>query len=187
VLVRGNRRGLVVVVALAAMLGAWLLRADEPPYETSADLVVGLEAGDGDGFGSQPSGALARTYAGLVESRSSLDEAARALGLPPDDLSAEVEATADEVTRLVIITVRDDDAEDAADLANALADVLVRMTSNPETHAYASVSVLTRAPVPTARPERDDVHTYVPAILVAGAIAAGSVLLINGKGRRNPA
>ena len=186
-LVRPTRRGLVVVVVLAAVLGAWFLRADEPPYETSADLVVGLEAGDGEGFETEPAGALARTYAELVESRSVLDEAGRALGLPPDGLSAEVEASGDEVTRLVIITVRDDDAEDAADLANALVDVLVGLTSGPETHAYASVSVLTWAPVPTARPERDDVHTYVPAILVAGAIAAGSLLLINGKGRRNPA
>jgi capsular polysaccharide biosynthesis protein len=177
----------VVVVALAAVLGAWLLRADERPYETSADLVVGLEAGEDEGGDLEPSGALARTYAELVESRSVLDEAAGALGLRPDDLSAEVQATADEVTRLVIITVRDDDAEDAADLANALVDVLVGLTSGPETHAYASVSVLTWAPVPTARPERDDVHTYVPAILVAGAIAAASVLLINGRGRRNPA
>ncbi len=74
------------------------------------------------------SGNLARTYAELAESRPVLRQSLRTADAPltVEEAEEKVTANANDVTRVVTITVEDRDARVAARLSNAIVDVLER-------------------------------------------------------------
>jgi capsular polysaccharide biosynthesis protein len=76
-------------------------------------------------------------------------ESGTALGLPPEEIDdVEVDASANEVTRLLVISVRDDDAARAADLANGLTEALAARIKEQPIGSEGVVTVVEPASVP---------------------------------------
>jgi capsular polysaccharide biosynthesis protein len=167
----------VVVALLVVLVGARFLIADGPTYEATARLVVGPLGGDSDTV--RAAAQLARTSAEMAESEWLLDEVAEAIGLPRDEVSAEVEASSNEVTRLVVISVRDDDATQAAALANGLVDALTRRAAEETLRPEGGMTVLDRAAVPTKAVGQNAWRRTVLTLAITGTIAAGLVVLIS--------
>jgi capsular polysaccharide biosynthesis protein/Mrp family chromosome partitioning ATPase len=166
----------LLLAAVVAAAGSWVLAESLPEtYEASTRLIVGPLAGNQDVV--EAAGQLARTDAEVAESQSLLDDAARALGLPPGDVDAEVEASANEITRLLVITVRDDDPRQAADLANALADALGERIRESPIGPEGALSVLDAASVPS-EPAEPNVSRIVTLSVLATLVGAIAVALL---------
>jgi capsular polysaccharide biosynthesis protein/Mrp family chromosome partitioning ATPase len=166
----------LLLAAVVAAAGSWVLAESLPEtYEASTRLIVGPLAGNQDVV--EAAGQLARTDAEVAESQSLLDDAARALGLPPEEVDAEVQASANEVTRLLVITVRDDDAAQAANLANALADALGDRIAESPIGPEGALSVLDAAAVPS-EPAEPNVSRIVTLSVLATLVGAIAVALL---------
>jgi capsular polysaccharide biosynthesis protein len=166
----------LLLAAIVAAVGSWVLAESLPEtYEASTELIVGPLAANQDVV--EAAGQLARTNAEVAESRSLLDAAARALRLPPEDVDAEVEASANEVTRFLVITVRDDDPRRAADLANALADALGDRIRESPIGPEGALSVSDAATVPS-EPAEPNVSRIVTLSVLATLVGAIAVALL---------
>ena len=119
-------RWMLVAATLAAGFAGYLTASSgEPTYESRAVLLVGPISTDLDTL--RASGQLAQTYAELATSNPVLNATARRLGLRDARLS--IEASANEVTRLLTVEVRDRDPQVAARVANAHAAELMRVAA----------------------------------------------------------
>jgi uncharacterized protein involved in exopolysaccharide biosynthesis len=123
----------VAVGVLGAALASWLL---PPVYEADARLYVGQSVEDRriDPDGLEASRLLADTYAELALTRSNLQLAIDELGLTisADELAGDVAAEVLPSSTLLTVSARNGDPALAADIANALADVLVARAPRPD-------------------------------------------------------
>jgi capsular polysaccharide biosynthesis protein/Mrp family chromosome partitioning ATPase len=166
----------LVVAGVVAALGAWVLAESMPEtYQASTRLVVGPLAGNTDVV--RAAGQLARTDAEVATSQSLLDEAAERLGLDPDDVDAEVDASANEVTRLLVISVRDDDAARAADLANEIARSLRDRIEEQPIGPEGAITVLDAATVPS-EPAEPNVNRIITLSVLATLVLAFGVAYV---------
>ena len=170
--------GTLVVAGIVAALGAWVLASRAPEtFQASTRLVVGPLAGNTDTV--RAAGTLARTDAEVAKSQSLLDDAARSLGLPPDEVDAEVDASANEVTRLLIISVRDEDPARAADLANALATALADRVKEGPVGPEGEITVLDTAAVPGEPAEPNVPRIVTLSVLATLLLAFGVAWLLD--------
>jgi polysaccharide biosynthesis transport protein len=148
-LVSLRRRWVVLVVAaLVSGLATFLVtRAQTPIYEAETQLLVGPINGDFDTL--EASRQLAVTYADLVTSRDMRAATARRLGLSKLRAS-DVNATANDLTRLLTIRARNESPFVAASIANTLAQRLARL-STPKGKLQGNVHVVDPAGPPTQR------------------------------------
>ncbi|MDQ3857394.1 MAG: hypothetical protein M3327_02960 [Actinomycetota bacterium] len=146
-----------------------------PTYEAEVRLLTGPLSADFDTV--RASGQLAQTYAELATSRRVLDGARRQFRLRQslDDLVASVSATGNEVTRIVGIRARSDDAKLAARIANGVGNRLAAETSQTPDQPAGQLRVIDPASAPSA-----PVEPRVPLITVLGAIAGliGAAVLV---------
>lgn len=150
---------LLVAATIVAGGAAHLIASRLPPtYEADVRLLTGPINTD---FGTlRASGELARTYSELATSRPLVEATAEELGLrlTIEDLGEMVQATANEVTRVVTIRVRHADAGVAAEFANDLAARLTRLTTRVPEQQTEAIDELMRqreiASLPTASQER---------------------------------
>lgn len=132
------------VVAVATGAGGFLGYAYAsnvtPVYEAEAKLVVGAPAVTIEA--QRAAGELVPTYAELVKTRQLLEPTLRRLGLPlsPQELEGDVRGEAGEETRVLTVRVRDEEAERAVRLANALATELTRFVSRGGSSARAAAA-----------------------------------------------
>ena len=91
-------------------------------FESEATLLVGPVSADRDTL--QASGTQARTYAGIAQTATILNSAAREIGITPSSVEGKVDVTASDITRLITIRARDGEAARAARIANSVADGL---------------------------------------------------------------
>src|SRR3954447_12198621 len=132
-----------VMVAGAAVAGAiaWILASSATKtYESTAKLLVGPVSGDYPTL--QASGALGRTYAELAQSRQTVEAAARSAGLrlTRREVEQAVNATSNDVTRIVTLRVRLDDRRAAAALGHALSGQLLRLRRGVPADPAAAVA-----------------------------------------------
>jgi non-specific protein-tyrosine kinase len=119
-------------LALGALIGGVAAYAGAsrltPTYEAEVQLLTGPINTDFTTL--RAAGELARTYSELASSRRVVDRTIRSLRLPYDreELRESMTATANEVTRIVTVRVRDADPQRAADIANRLARELSRVS-----------------------------------------------------------
>ncbi len=101
----------------------------EPTYESTVRLLTGPTAADLNTL--EASGALARTYSELATSQPQLQAVASELGLvlTPDQLAEDVNATSNDVTRVVAIRVRQPTAEGAQTFATRLGERMVALST----------------------------------------------------------
>ncbi|HEY8446663.1 MAG TPA: polysaccharide biosynthesis tyrosine autokinase [Thermomicrobiales bacterium] len=126
---RSLRRWWWVAVAGPLLFGclAYVYSArQEPRYAAEATLLINPSASSGtlDYNSVLTAERLAKTYQKLATSRTVLEAVVASLQLPTDadDLSKQVRASADGETQLLTIRVSDTNPEQAASLANAIAE-----------------------------------------------------------------
>lgn len=147
-MVSGARRvvlyvALVLVAAVLAGAAGWVSATRAPTvYESDTRLLVGPMSADIDSL--RASDLLTTTYAELVTSQAVLRSVIERLGLrtTPGELAAEVDAVGDGGTRLLTITVRDGDPEDAERVADALAVQLQALTASLDDGTDARLRVV---------------------------------------------
>lgn len=137
--------GLVIGGAVAFIVAKQL----SPTYEASVSLLTGPINADFDA--QRAEGNLARTYAGLATSGPVLRRTAEAANtaLTPDQLRKEIDATSNDVTRLVTVRVRSSNPVLSARLANALGQELVALGMNKtddRINAFMADPAVTRLP-----------------------------------------
>lgn len=102
--VLGRAISVVLATVLGLGLGLALTASRATHYESSARLLVGPIGADRSTLDA--AGLLARTYADVVSRRGAVDDAVEPMGLDAPD---EVSAVANEATRVILLTVRDED------------------------------------------------------------------------------
>lgn len=166
---------------LGALAGAALALAaggsSGSTYQASARLLVGPIGGEYSVI--RAAGQQAETYADLVTSRPVLDATLRRLGSRQTSaqLRRNAQARADQVTRLLTITVSSSRPDAAANTANALAAELQRATQTDHPIAGGELQVIDPAQPPTApQTQRDGALVLVAAL--AGLLGMLALVLV---------
>ena len=134
-----------LAVVIAAVVVFAISSASQKLYTAEAQLVVS------SGLGTDPANSdvltaprIAQTYATLATTRAVLADAIAAAGVQvsPADLLRNVRVSADPSSPFIVIDVTDPQADRAAAIANALADVLIRRATVPATAEAPKTEVL---------------------------------------------
>lgn len=159
----------VWVAGLVGFLGASQIA---PTYETSARLLVGPLNTDINTVRAAES--LTLTYAELAGTEPPLRRVIDRLGLDVAlaDLSEAVEITATSATRILEIKVTDTDPARASDVANALADELIELTSTGLSRPEGELTLVDPAAVP--------IDAVGPNVLLLTTLSAIAGLLTAG-------
>lgn len=149
--------GLVIALVVGSLIGFTFAESRTPVYQAGTDLLIGPLSADTNIL--RASGQTAQTYAELASASSTLDVVAVEFAGVSD---ATVTAIASDVTRILKIRVRVDDAGLAAGVANAIATELERVASaevaaaqvaggsaDPNVYRVGEVRVLEVATAPT--------------------------------------
>lgn len=148
-----------------------------PTYEAAVQLLVGPINADFDT--QRASGTLARTYADLATSGPIIGAAAGKAGVdkPLDELRTEVRSTSNDVTRILTVRARAENAEKARAFATAIAQELIRVARRPRAGAPGGLRIVD----PAERP-REPISPQITLITALGAFAgllvAGTVLFL---------
>jgi capsular polysaccharide biosynthesis protein len=165
--------GAVAGAALALVAGG----SGGPTYRSSVRMLVGPIGGEYSVI--RAAGQQAQTYADLATSRPVLDATLRRLhsSQSPDELRRNTQARANDVTRLLTVTVKADRAAAAAGTANALAAELQRVTHADEPIAGGELRVIDAAQPPAAPATRRATALVFVAAL-AGLLAVLAIVLV---------
>lgn len=124
---------LISGMVVAAIVGFGISSLQPKTYESRTTLIVGqsLSSGSPDYTGLLASQQLATTYASIASTRSQLQSVITQLHLSttPDELSRRVSASVVTGSSLITIAVQDSLPDRAAEIANALADGLIKEMS----------------------------------------------------------
>jgi len=129
---------LPVLAAIISTAGAYLFSKDQPSvYEANASLLVGpgIDAPNPDVSALKAGGQLMQTYAEISLTGPFLQSIIDDLGLSmsKNDLKGLIDIKTNQETQILSITVQDRDPERAAEIANAAANMLVRLSpSSPD-------------------------------------------------------
>jgi uncharacterized protein involved in exopolysaccharide biosynthesis len=168
---------LIGAAALAVGLLAWLFASTAPKtYQAETKLLVGPVSADFNTL--HASGELGKTYAELATSRPILDAAARAARISPPPSAEEVQATSNDVTRIVEVTVSNRNATRAARLANAVADQLMQLRGRLPVQQADAAKAIMRDPElgPLPRSQRQAVRAAVSRLGLSST--AGDVVVV---------
>lgn len=153
-----------------------------PTYEAEARLLTGPINADFDTI--RASSQLAQTYGELATSRRILTAVRGQLGLAQsvDELARSVTATGNEITRIVTIRARSEDAALAARIANAIATRLAQDSSQTPDQTVGRLTIVDSAVPPTA-PVAPQVPLITALAAIAGLIGAAVLVLLLQSGR----
>lgn len=160
---------LLVAVWVGALAGYLVGSRIQPTYEAQVKLLVGPINTDIDTL--RAAGQLVQTYSELVTSQPIVESTIRELDLPmsPAQLRATIGSTADDVTRLLTITVEHGDAQQAADIAATLADELIQLAAGGTSRPEGELQIVEFPEVPTS--------PVAPNLSLLAALAAGASLV----------
>jgi capsular polysaccharide biosynthesis protein len=140
-------------------------------YESEATLLVGPVSGDRETL--QASGTQARTYAGIAETATILDSAARDVGMTPSSVESKLNVNASDITRLITVRAGDGEAVRAADIANSIAVALVSYANRQRlaTPAEGRLTIVERA-IPSTNEIGPSKDLILPLAAIAGLLGA---------------
>lgn len=173
-----RRWWLVLLAAVAlASLGGYIVASRLPAvYEAEVRVLVGPLNTDLDT--QRAAGQLTNTYAQLVTSRRVTGAVIDRVGadMTPGELEDAITAVPNDLTRLVVIRVQDGDANQAAALANALADELATLAAESD-RPEGQTQVIDPAIVPET-PAGPQVLLIVMLAAFAGLLAAIALVVV---------
>jgi len=140
-------------------------------YESEATLLVGPVSGDRETL--QASGTQARTYAGIAETATILNRAARDVGMTPSSVESKLNVNASDITRLITVRAGDGEAVRAADIANSIAVALVAYANRQgvATPAEGRLTIVERA-IPSTNEIGPSKDLILPLAAIAGLLGA---------------
>lgn len=140
-------------------------------YESEATLLVGPVSGDRETL--QAAGTQARTYAGIAQTATILNGAARSVGMTPSSVKSKLDVTASDITRLITVRARDGEAARASEIANSVANAL-RGYANRQGLATPSEGRLTivEQAVPSTNEIGPSKELILPLAAIAGLLGA---------------
>lgn len=150
-----------------------------PTYEAEVQLLTGPINTD---FGTQrAAGNISRTYSELATSRRVVDGTIRSLRLPQtrEELRASISATANEVTRIVTIRVRDENPTRAAQIANRLARELSGLSRRVPQQDTEAIDVLMAQDEIVTLPEAFQARVRSAAQKALGLPLAGRLSVVD--------
>ncbi len=150
-----------------------------PTYEAEVQLLTGPINTD---FGTlRAAGEISRTYSELATSRRVLDGTIRSLRLEQtrEELRVSVTATANEVTRIVTVRVRDEDPSRAAQIANRLARELARLSRRVPQQETEAIDVLMAQDEIVTLPEGFQARVRSAARKALGLPLAGQLSVVD--------
>jgi capsular polysaccharide biosynthesis protein/Mrp family chromosome partitioning ATPase len=165
--------------ALLAGGTAYALVTEAPPtYKGEVKVLVGSINGDADTLGA--SGELARTYSELALSRPVLRYAIEDSGAPTtvDELEDRVSASANDISRIVTIAVEDNEAPDAARLANSIAKRLRQLSNQDPGEDTGVLEAFAVQPEVEALPEGRQAALLAAAQRSLGESSAGRIHVV---------
>lgn len=176
---------LLVAAWVAGLAGFYVASRIQPSYESSVKLLVAPLNTDADTLRS--AGLLVQTYAQVVTTSPILGRAVTQTVTPTsmsaDELGASTRVVANDVTRVLTITVRTGDPAEAAGLANSMADEMVTLVKSGVSRPEGALQII-QAAQPDPRPVAPQISLIVLLATAAGIIAAlVLVLLIEYLGR----
>ncbi|MGP3948939.1 Wzz/FepE/Etk N-terminal domain-containing protein [Streptomyces sp. 7N604] len=172
---------LAVCVLLGTLCGA-AYGVLKPPQYTATSYVVVATSRSAD-----PATALgfAHAYGRVVTNSAVLADAQAATGIPASDLGARVQSITSPDAPMIEIVGRDTRAERAATNANEIARALTEYANASATSTGVRLSVLSKAPTPTA-PTSPSARIATAVGACAGGLLGGLLLLVRpGGGRRS--
>lgn len=138
---------LVAAAIIAGTAGFLMSTRQAPMYESSTRVIVGpsIDSPNPSLNELRTAGQLMQTYAKLAATRPLLDTLITELDLTisPEVLMENVNIVADQETQILTVIVRDTDPNRAAEIANGIADRLVRLSSD-RTRANAQLNIQLR-------------------------------------------
>lgn len=179
------RRWWWVVLAaavIAAVIGYVVSSQSSPTYEATVRLLVGPFNADADT--QKAAGTLAATYTYYVTSQPVLDATSADLGGLTDGTNAwgDMRANANQLTRIVSITVESDDPATAARIANLLAENLSDQVTRGNLRPEAALTVIEPADAPTSRVGPKPLRTALASGVAAFLGVLALVVLIETTG-----
>ncbi len=168
---------LLVAAWVAGLTGFLVASQIQPTYESRVLLLVGPINTDANTL--RASGQLVQTYAQIVTTEPLLDSAIRETGLTiqPIDLAAAVRATANDVTRILSIRVQAGSPQDAATLANSIANELIQLASRGIGRPEGQLQIIEAGKV-ALEPVAPQVSILVLLAAAAGLIGALVIVLL---------
>lgn len=169
---------LVLLLTLGAVAGYAYSQSVEPVYRTRGELLVGPINSDRNTL--EASGQAAQTLAQLAGNQATIDNAYITAGIPADT-DAEVVATANEVTRILRVTVQSDDPEAAARVATAVLNELQRLAAEDAAEdgllPDAPVTKVVENPAVPSTPVSPNTNVIVVLGALAGLTAALAMVI----------
>jgi capsular polysaccharide biosynthesis protein len=167
----------VLLVALGACVGLGYAQLSEPVYAAKAYVVV-VAQNPGD---STSAVGYAQAYARIAGQGGALDVAASTGAATVEEISRQVRASTSPDAPVIEITGSDDSAARAADLANLVADALIRTANRRSAETRMTLTLLGEA-VPPADPVSPRPVLNV-AVGAATGLVLGGLAVLAGAGR----
>lgn len=174
-LLRHRWLSVLAFVVLAAGAAAGISAAQAPQYRATSEVFVSVAAGasvadlsQGNNF----SAARVKSYEEIAVTPRVLGLAARELGLPAgSNLGSRVSAESTSDTVLISITATDTDPEQAAAIANAVTDQLVKVVEQVERSASSADSLVHLSVFQRATAPRIPFAPRLPVNIAVGVLA----------------
>lgn len=178
----------IVAAVVAAMATAYFISSQSPRvYTADARLVVtaGLGLSPTDAVLEAPQ--LGQTYAVLATTRPVLLDVIQRTGLAydPAELASRLSVTADVDTPFMTVSMTDEVPEDAATIANAVAEILVERGAIPASGTGAAATpagkLLAVVELATIPDGPSGPRTAYNTMLAGAAVLLGGLLLVAGR------
>jgi capsular polysaccharide biosynthesis protein len=169
---------LLVATWVAAVSGYVFASQIPPTYESQVQLLVGPYNTDTETL--RAAGQLVQTYGELVTTLPLLEQAVAESGvadIQPSQLGANTRVIANDTTRFLTIRVEHTNAQDAADLANALGDEIILLASRGTSRPEGQLQVVDFA-TPGAAPVAPQVSLIVGMAALAALIGAMVLVML---------
>lgn len=128
---------LMIIISAVAGIGAYYYSNLSPRvYQSSTRLVVNMPSGVSDLDPSTQSVNLSATYAKTMITQSLLNSTSQRLGYP---VTGNISVSADSLSPIISITVRDNDPQRAADIANTVVEVFIDETNLKQSSRYTEL------------------------------------------------
>lgn len=165
----------LVAAAVSATAGFLVSQRQDPVYQATVQLLVGRTSDDLNQLRAAEK--IGETYAEIATRGPTLRAAAEAAGIAidPGTFAQTTSANANELTRILTISVRFGTPEGAASLANALASELIKTYERDSTKTSAGFLRVIQAAAPSPIPVGPRRGLITLAAALAGAAAAFAI------------
>lgn len=187
-----NQWWLVAATTLIALLVAGMFTVLTPnTYSASTQLFVSAQVEGGSGSGSQYAQDEARSYAEIADSSTVTLPVIKELDLDEtsEELAARISAEAPLDTSVINVSVQDSDADQAAAIAEALAQQLKvtavdLATPRGQTNGSIEVTIVKPAAVPTTPASPRPLNILVAALVLGLGLGLGLALWRDSRDNR---